>query len=98
VTGTTRSSARADEIRALGAAPALVDVFDTAALGRALEQARPEVVVHELTDLPDELDPRGGIEQFAGTNRLRTEGTRNLVDAAVAAGARRIVAQSVALA
>jgi nucleoside-diphosphate-sugar epimerase len=63
-----------------------------------MERVRPEVVVHELTDLPPALDPRKMEKQLAGNDRIRTEGTRNLVAAAVAAGARRIVAQSIAFA
>jgi nucleoside-diphosphate-sugar epimerase len=60
--------------------------------------ARPEVVVHELTDIPPAFDPRKMEEEMAGNDRIRAEGTRNLVAAAVAAGARRIVAQSIAFA
>lgn len=96
VTGTTRFEQRADAVRALGAEPVVVDVFDRPALEQAVRAARPDVVVHELTDLPKRLEARTRPEAFAGTNRLRREGTRNLVDAAVAAGARRIVAQSIA--
>jgi nucleoside-diphosphate-sugar epimerase len=60
--------------------------------------AAPEVIVHELTDLPPNVDPRKMEEQLAGNDRIRSEGTRNLVSAALAAGARRIVAQSIAFA
>jgi nucleoside-diphosphate-sugar epimerase len=63
-----------------------------------MQAARPEVVLHELTDLPAALDPRKLEEQVAGNDRIRTEGTRNLVAAAVEAGARRVVAQSIAFA
>jgi 2-alkyl-3-oxoalkanoate reductase len=54
------------------------------------------VVVNELTDLPANVDPRKAAEQLVGNDRIREEGTRNLVDAALAAGARRMVAQSIA--
>jgi nucleoside-diphosphate-sugar epimerase len=98
VTGITRSSAKADALRAAGAEPVVCDVFDAADLVEKVSAAAPEVVVHELTDLPAALDPRKMDEQFAGNDRLRSEGTRNLVAAAVAAGARRMVAQSIAFA
>lgn len=95
VTGMTRSEERAGEVRSLGAAAAVCDVFDPDALGGAVASARPEVVVHELTSLPADLDLRErGV--YEANNRIRTEGTRNLVAAARAAGARRLVAQSIA--
>jgi 2-alkyl-3-oxoalkanoate reductase len=72
-------------------------VFDVDALGAAMEEARPEVIVHELTALPDRIDFRKA-DTYAATNRVRTEGTRNLIDAARTAGARRIVCQSIAFA
>jgi nucleoside-diphosphate-sugar epimerase len=94
VTGMTRRSERADAIRAAGADAVVCDVFDPEALNAAVAAARPEVVVHELTALPAELDPRRkGL--YAANNRIRSEGTRNLVAAARAAGARRFVAQSI---
>jgi nucleoside-diphosphate-sugar epimerase len=98
VVGMTRSTARAGALRAAGAEPVVCDVFDADALRDAVAVAAPEVVVHELTDLPPNLDPRKMEEQAAGNDRIRTEGTRNLVAASVAAGARRIVAQSIAFA
>ena len=94
----TRRAERAAALREAGAAPAVCDVFDAEELRAAVERARPEVVVHELTDLPPALDPRKMEEQAAGNDRIRTEGTRNLVAAAVAAGAQRLVAQSIAFA
>ena len=75
-----------------------MDAFDAAALRDAVVQAEPEVVIYQLTDLPKILDrarPAGG---FAGNTRLRIEGTANLVAAAQAAGARRLIAQSIAFA
>jgi len=98
VTAMTRRAERAAALREAGAAPAVCDVFDAEELRAAVERARPEVVVHELTDLPPALDPRKMEEQAAGNDRIRTEGTRNLVAAAVAAGAQRLVAQSIAFA
>lgn len=96
VTGITRSAARAAGVRAAGAAPLVVDVFDAARLGDEVAAARPEVVVHQLTDLPDRLDPSAAGEVSARNARIRDEGTRNLVAAALRAGARRLVAQSLA--
>jgi nucleoside-diphosphate-sugar epimerase len=96
VCGTTRSKAKADALRSLGADPVVVDVFDAAALSRAMAAARPDVVIHQLTDLPKDLNPREMGAAIVRTARIRDEGTGNLVRAAVAAGARRLVAQSIA--
>jgi nucleoside-diphosphate-sugar epimerase len=96
VHGTTRSTAKADALRRLGAAPVVVDVFDVPALAQALAAARPEVVIHQLTDLPQDLDPAAMAAAIPRNARIRAEGTRNLVRAAIAAGARRLVAQSIA--
>lgn len=72
------------------------DALDGAALTRAVEQAAPEAVVNLLTAIPDPINPRRLATQFELTNRLRTEGTRNLVAAAREVGAERIVAESIA--
>jgi nucleoside-diphosphate-sugar epimerase len=96
VTGTTRVAASAQRLRALGADPIIVDVFDAEALRRAVARSRPDVVIHQLTDLPDALDPMKMREAIARNARMRDEGTRNLVRAANDAGARRLVAQSIA--
>lgn len=98
VAGTSRSAARAAELRDLGLAPAIVDVFDADALRDAVMAARPDVVIHQLTDLPDVLDPAAMPAALERNARLRVDGTRNLVAAARAAGARRIIAQSIAFA
>ncbi|MBM3489367.1 MAG: NAD(P)-dependent oxidoreductase [Alphaproteobacteria bacterium] len=95
VTGSTRQPAKAEWLRGAGAAPVLVDVFDQAALHRAVAAARPEVVIHQLTDLPPALDPARMADAVAGNARLREAGTANLVAAALAAGARRFIAQSI---
>jgi nucleoside-diphosphate-sugar epimerase len=95
VTGMTRSEQRAEALRAEGAEAALCDVYDAQRVREVLAEARPEVVVNELTDIPPALDPRKFKSQMAGLNRIRTEGYRNLVDAARQAGARRLVAQSI---
>lgn len=97
VTGMTRSEARAEDVRAAGAAAAVVDALDADALRAAVADASPEVVIHELTSLPDRLNFRRK-DIYAATNRVRTEGTRNLIEAAQAVGARRFVCQSIAFA
>jgi len=94
VTGTTRREERAEEIRAAGANAVVCDALDDAALREAVAEAAPEAVVHQLTALPHELALKGDF--LESTNRLRTEGTRNLLDAARAAGARRYLSHSVA--
>jgi nucleoside-diphosphate-sugar epimerase len=96
VCGSTRSKANADALRSLGADPVVVDVFDALALSRAVALARPDVVIHQLTDLPKDLNPGEMGAAIVRTARIRTEGTRNLVRAAIAAGAHRFVAQSIA--
>jgi nucleoside-diphosphate-sugar epimerase len=96
VAGTTRSVAKAEELRAFGAQPVLLDVFDAQALSRAVMAARAEVVIHQLTDLPKGLDPGRMADASIRNARIRREGTENLVRAAIAAGASRLVAQSIA--
>ncbi len=95
VTGTTRFEEKVQAIRVAGARAAVCDALHRETLRAAVVEAAPEVVVHELTALPDRFDPRDeGL--YEATNRLRSEGTRNLIDAARAAGARRLVCQSIA--
>src|SRR5262249_58991763 len=96
VTGSTRSAAKAADISSLGATPAVVDAFDAAALTQAVAAARPQVVIHQLTDLPDSSDPAGMAASRARNAKLRIEGTANLVAAATAARARRLIARSIA--
>ena len=96
VVGMTRSVDKAAVIRAAGAEPMVADALDAAAVMDAVQRARPEVVVHQLTALPGNLNLRRFDDTFALTNRLRTEGTQHLLAAARAAGARRLVAQSYA--
>jgi nucleoside-diphosphate-sugar epimerase len=98
VAGMTRSEERAEALRAAGAEAVVADAFDAGAVRDAIEQARPDVVINELTDLDRPLNPRRYAEWLEGTNRLRKEGTRNLIEAARAAGARRFISQSVAFA
>jgi nucleoside-diphosphate-sugar epimerase len=96
VTGMMRSAAKAADLRAAGAEPVVVDALNRSAVLRAVEQARPEVLVHELTAIPADLDLRKFEEQFRLTNLLRTQGTDYLLEAARESGVRRFVAQSYA--
>jgi nucleoside-diphosphate-sugar epimerase len=98
VVGMTRSEERAAALRAQGAEAAIGDALDAGAVRAAVAEARPDVVVNELTDLASPLNPRKYAEWLEGTNRLRREGTRNLAEAAQEAGAARYVSQSVAFA
>src|SRR5215210_3546969 len=91
----TRSEERAADVREAGARAAVCDVFDEQAVQAAMAEARPEIVVHQLTALPDRFDFRDK-DLYTDTNRVRGEGTGILLEAAVASGARRMVAQSVA--
>jgi nucleoside-diphosphate-sugar epimerase len=94
VVGMTRSQEKADRLRALGAEPVVCDVFDANALRDAVTASTPELVMDELTDLPDDVSQ---LRQFSGRNdRMRSEGTRNLLAAAKAAQAPRFLAQSIA--
>jgi len=95
VTALTRSAANADVLRGLGATPAIGDALDAEALRRAVVAARPTHVIHQLTALP-KGGPRSARE-LGPTNRLRTEGTRHLIAAAVAAHAQRIIIGSFAM-
>ena len=96
VVGMTRSQSKQAAIGDAGARPIIADALDPEGLTAALLAAAPEVVVHELTAIPAAVDPRRFAADFAPTNRLRREGTRNLVSAAIAAGTRRIVVESIA--
>ncbi len=95
VTGLTRSEQKRALLEGLGASVAVADVFDRERLGAVLREARPEAVVHLLTALPKQGPSRPA--DLVATNRLRTEGTENLVEAAIAAGARRLMAESIIL-
>src|SRR4051794_283766 len=95
VTGMTRSEEKAERLRAAGAKALVADVFDEEGVRSAMAEASPEAVVHQLTSLPDRLNFRDS-SIYDATNRVRSEGTRILIDAARAAGARRMVAQSIA--
>jgi nucleoside-diphosphate-sugar epimerase len=96
VWGTTRSPERMEFLRGLGAHPVLVDVFDPEALAKSVLAAKPDIVIHQLTDLAEIRDPAKAQAALARNARIREEGTRNLVAAAREARARRLIAQSIA--
>jgi nucleoside-diphosphate-sugar epimerase len=96
VTGTTRTPKGARELEAAGVHARIVDVFDADALLCIVVAARPEIVIHQLTDLPREFDEAQLAAAFPRNARIRTEGTRNLIAAARAASARRFIVQSIA--
>jgi len=94
VAGMTRSYDKTAQIAALGVQPVVRTVFDAAALLDTVSAFRPDLVIYQLTDLPDNVDQ---IPDYAErNNRICTEGTRHLLAAAGAAGARRFLAQSIA--
>jgi nucleoside-diphosphate-sugar epimerase len=93
VTGMTRSEARAEKLRAAGAAAVVADALDGPAVREAMADVRPEAVVHQLTDLPQDFSMRYG---YGATSELRTRGTDNLLAGARETGARRFVTQSIA--
>jgi nucleoside-diphosphate-sugar epimerase len=96
VTGTTRSADKARALKRAGVKAVIVDAFDALTLEQAVWEAQPEVVIHQLTDLPQVDDPAQMEASRAANAKLRIEGTRNLMASAKAAGARRVVAQSIA--
>jgi 2-alkyl-3-oxoalkanoate reductase len=98
VIGMTRSPAKADALRALGARPVVADALDPDAVARAVAETEPEVIVHQLTALkgdPGLRHLRNPDRLAAMTNRLRTEGTDHLLAAGRAVGIRRFIAQSI---
>ncbi len=98
VTGMTRTASKAPGLAALGADPVVADALDRAAVTAAVGAARPDAVIHQLTAIPARINSRRMERDFALNDRLRSEGTRILVDAALFAGAGLIVAQSIAFA
>jgi nucleoside-diphosphate-sugar epimerase len=98
VTGTTRSPEKAVALRRIGVEPIIVDVFDAERLRKVVVEAQPAIVIHQLTDLPPALDPAKMAEAIVRNARLREVGTRNLLAAAIAARATRMIAQSIAFA
>jgi nucleoside-diphosphate-sugar epimerase len=96
VTGTCRSASRKGKIRSAGATPLVLDVLDTAATTSAVAHVRPAAVIYQATALAGRRFGRSLDKTFAPTNRLRTDGTDNVIAAARAAGAPKLVAQSFA--
>jgi uncharacterized protein YbjT (DUF2867 family) len=94
VAGMTRSPEKAGLLRDLGAEPVICDVFDAEALAEAVAAYGPDSVFHQLTDLPDNVTDMASFG--ARNDRIRSEGTRNLLAAAVQAGAEQLIAQSIA--
>jgi nucleoside-diphosphate-sugar epimerase len=94
VVGMTRTDAKRDLLRSLGARPVVADALDADAVGRIVGETEPDVIVHQLTAIPPKINMRRFEHEFALTNRLRTEGTDHLLSAGRAAGVARFVAQS----
>ncbi|TWD79140.1 nucleoside-diphosphate-sugar epimerase [Kribbella amoyensis] len=88
VTGLTRRASDGETLRRLGAEAAVADVYDATPLAEVVAAAKPDVVMHQLTDL--------GGGDFQANSRIREVGTRNLVDAALAAEVGRVIVQSIA--
>jgi nucleoside-diphosphate-sugar epimerase len=96
VTGTSRSAAKAGYLTSLGAEPAVLDVLDAAAVRAVVAAARPDAIIYQATALTGISFSRNMDRAFAPTNRLRTDGTDNLLAAAREAGVTRFIAQSFA--
>ena len=94
VAGMTRTPGKTEGLRAAGVTPVLCDVFDRTSLLAAVSDFHPDIVVHQVTDLPDEIDKLADF--LPGNDRVRSEGTRNLLAAAKAVNAARFLAQSIA--
>lgn len=98
VTGLSRHEDRAKPLEELGAGVAIADAFDGEMMRGVFATAQPDVIVNQLTELPSRIDPKRATEQFAANDRIRTEGTRNLIEAGQPYGSKRIVTQSIAFA
>jgi nucleoside-diphosphate-sugar epimerase len=96
VTGMTRSASKEDLVRSLGAKPVIADALDPDQVARVVAEAEPEAIIHQLTAISADMNPRHLDRAFAHTNRLRTEGTDHLLAAARALGAKRFLVQSFA--
>jgi nucleoside-diphosphate-sugar epimerase len=98
VTGTTRDPAKANALAVAGVEPLVVDAYDADRLTAGVIAARPDVIIHQLTDLPQEPDPERMKAARLGNARLRIEATANLMQAALAAKVRRVIVQSISFA
>ena len=96
VTGTSRSAARAGQLRPLGAEPAVLDVLDAGAVRALVATTRPEAIIYQATALSGVSFSRNMDKAFGPTNELRTTGTDNLLAAAREAGVPKFIAQSFA--
>jgi nucleoside-diphosphate-sugar epimerase len=94
VVGMTRTDAKRDQLRSVGAQPVVADALDAEAVGRVVGETEPDVIVHQLTAIPPTLNMRRFESEFALTNRLRIEGTDHLLSAGQAVGVKRFIAQS----
>jgi len=94
VGGMTRSAAKTDLLTELGAEPILCDVFDREKLITAVGTFAPDLIVNQLTDLPDDVVSIGDHAELNA--RIRTEGSQNLIEAARQSGSPKILAQTVA--
>ena len=94
IAGMTRTRGKIDGLRAAGATPILCDIFDHDALAAAVKDFQPDLVVHQVTDLPDQIEELADF--LPGNDRVRSEGTRNLLAVAQAANASGFLAQSIA--
>jgi nucleoside-diphosphate-sugar epimerase len=94
VVGLTRTPGKAALVRSLGAEPIVANGLDAKAIDAAVASARPEMILHQMTDLKGAADLRNFDRAFRASNRLRTQGTDHLMAAAKVAGVRRLVAQS----
>jgi nucleoside-diphosphate-sugar epimerase len=98
VTGTTRSSESAQKLAKARVHPVVLDVFDAPAVAAAVRLAAPQVMIHQLTDLPREFDQVRVSAAYPANARIRIEGTRNLIAAARGTSVRRFIVQSIAFA
>jgi nucleoside-diphosphate-sugar epimerase len=96
VIASSRSAGKAGQLRALGAEPITLDVLDAAAVRAAVAAAQPEAIIYQATALAGARFARSLDRTFAPTNRLRTEGTDNLLAVMQEMGVQRFVAQSFA--
>lgn len=94
VTAMTSSPEKTDALRAMGAEPVVADGLDRDAVLEAVLRSEPEVIIHQMTSLTGVTSFKHFDDEFALTNRLRTEGTDHLLGAAKAAGVRRVIVQS----
>ncbi|MFT7004250.1 MAG: nucleoside-diphosphate-sugar epimerase, partial [Sulfurimonas sp.] len=95
VYGTTRSANKVEMLKEIGVEPIVVDVYDAKKLEDAIVSIKPKVVMHQLTDLPAGLDPEKMEEALESNAKLREVGTKNLIDASIKSGVKKMIAQSI---